>query len=254
MFQNLNEKIRQNVLYEKLKKVVLERSVNDDFYKELLKAKLYVKAKKQQDGNIKFEIVNKGFLAFTSLDCLKKADQKQEDFLVADAKSLLKSIPENYSLVLNSGQNYGKVFLYNEIQDILTGRLRESATRKFEIKQKTNVQIGQPKEYPVALVEGLIEYLSREGDIDKAYLAWVKLENEKMPHAMVGIKFNQNAKIKYDELVPKLGEIAQKKIKKGDYVDFIEIGENLLGVTEYMVHKTKPFYDRQRDFKLGASS
>ena len=28
MFQELNEKIRENILYEKLKKVVLERSVD----------------------------------------------------------------------------------------------------------------------------------------------------------------------------------------------------------------------------------
>lgn len=248
IFQKFNEKIRENVIYEKLKKVVLERSLNEDFLQEFLKANLYVKAKKE-NGSIRFEVVNNELLAFTSPDCLSRADQKLNEYLVIDARSLLKSIPEGHSLVLNSGQNYGKIFLYNEIQDILTGRLPESATRRFEIKQKTNVLIGQPKEYPVALVECLIEHMSRDGDIDRAYLVWVKLENERMPHAMVGIKFNQNAKTKYDEVVLELGEISHKKIKKGEYVDFIEIKENLLGVTEYMVHKTKPFYDRERDFK-----
>jgi len=252
IFQKINDKIHENLLYEKLKKVVLERSLNEDFLKEFLSAKLYVKAK-NLDGNIKFEIINDEFVAFTSTDCLKRAEQISNEFLIIDAQSLLKSIPEGNSLVLNSGKNYGKIFLYNEIQEILNGRLPESATRRFEIKKTINVQIGQPKEFPVALVESLIETMSREGDIDKAYLAWVKLENEKMPHAMVGIKFTQNANTKYEELVPKLGEITQKKLKKGDYVDFIEIKENLLGVTEYMVRKTKPFYDKERDFKLGAS-
>jgi hypothetical protein len=249
ILQQINQKIHEKILYDKLKKVVLDRSLNEGFLKEFLKAKLYVKAK-SQNGNLTFEVVNGGFLAFTSSDCLNRAGQNLKDYLVIETRSLLKSVSGGHSLILNSGGNYGKIFLYNEIQDILNAKIPESATRRFEIKEETKALIGQPKEYPVALVESITEYLSRDGSVEKAYLAWVKLEKEKLAHAMIGLKLIECSLKKYNEIVPKLGEIAQGIIKKGEYVDFIEITQNSSGVTQYMVEKVKPFYEQKRDLKV----
>ena len=165
--------------------------------------------------------------------------KEQVPYMQMASKDLL-NMTQNATLVLNPYSDYGKELVPNEINSILDGTIH-SKGNQITIEKDTEIQIGQPANYPTDLVSSLKKLFANKSNVNAAYLAQIhNPESGDPPHLLIGI----DADGELTAVSQDAGMTAQQFLKDGELVDFIKIDKSG-GVSDYFLQQTKPFYEKK---------
>ena len=192
----------ENELEESLVKAADDPAYRPKFYKELSMATLFViqydqVPEQDYEGTLEagmelrvqnIEIEGEPHIpVFSSLTRLQSAISDEVGYIALNTLEFL-NIVKGSDIVLNPGSEYGKLFTAKEIQQIMEGTLG-SPSSTFVAEKDTTVLIGQPKNYPDALVDALRKLYKTEKDVVSAYLVhFFNPETDDPPHTLIGLQ------------------------------------------------------------------
>lgn len=203
------------------------------FFRELLSATLYVieggELRKQHEVRtmetgetmqlLTTEYEGKpALVVFSSLQRLQMYVTKHVNYLGMNAKDLFQAT-KGSTLILNPGASYGKVFLPNEIEQILDGSIWKPM-ESITTTKSTQIMIGQPAIFPQELVDALASYFKTKVEVEEAYLAHFFMpERDEQPHTLISIKTSGT----WEQLISELGPIVTTVKIPNPPVDFVQI-------------------------------
>jgi hypothetical protein len=175
------------------------------------------------------------FLLFTDWEELRKwrNEPNQQTLIVTfeDLSAMILGENDTSSgLVVNP---YGQNFLLDKDRiALLNGK---AISRPYTVKQETKVLLGEPKDYPHALVEAMKQHMKTVREVRKAYLLLMVKDDEQS--FLVVVDFRGDRKKIFNGIaaaaVPHLG--------KGQFLDMVP-AEDKLG--QDAIRGKKPFYAR----------
>lgn len=176
---------------------------------------------------------------FTSLEALQQSVSGETSYLSFKTRELFDSTRGSH-LVLNPGQDFGKEFLPVEIDNLLD--LGTSAPVEARVHRAgTPVKLGEPKDYPVELVEGLTRLFGRHGAIHRAYIALMQDSSlDESFSLLVGLELD--AELDLERIG--LGHICAEYAPAGMPVDLMIMRPDDDGPSRYFREETEPFYER----------
>jgi len=173
---------------------------------------------------------------FSSQETLRLYVREQVQYLALPARALFE-ITKGAELVLNPGSPYHKTFTPDEVVFLLTTDF--AAPQPRVVDKPTQVLIGQPKNYPTALVQGLKAAFAARANVQTAWLALMHAPSTNdRPHLLVGIEATGD----FAEVAHGAGGIVTSTTTEP--VDVIQIERGRAGVTEHIVKSIEPFYRR----------
>lgn len=178
---------------------------------------------------------------FTSHEQMEQFVPPGTPYLSLRARDALE-LTRGSRLILNPAGQYAKEFLPQEIDDLLqTGA--PHALEHREVPENTNVLLGQPNEYPHAMVEALSELLAKKKKVLRAYLALMHDQaRDPEPTLLIGIE----AEGSIDELMRSIGNVAGSTAPENKPVDVTRVQPGEPGVSAYLIAETTPFYERRK--------
>lgn len=175
---------------------------------------------------------------FTSLEILQQTISEPQSYLALNARALFE-ITAGMALILNPNQPFGKHFTPTEIAALLDGSLFRPPDQ-YTFEEETRVLLGQPSEYPDALVAALSSLFETRPEVRAAYLAWMAVASpQEEPHLVIGLDTGEGDVEAYHEVVRQAGMVVHD-VMPGKLVDFIRIGSGT--ISDYMTGETEPFY------------
>ncbi|MFN9717937.1 MAG: enhanced serine sensitivity protein SseB C-terminal domain-containing protein [Planctomycetota bacterium] len=244
----------QNDLEHSLMRAATDPSQRPQFYRDLLAADIYLINVGGESLDIQDGVLSEGsnvqmqswrrdgedwLPIFSSLPRLQECLQTESTYLQLNAKSFFE-ITRGAHVILNPNLDYGKEFTATEIEGMLDGSIFRTG-QGYTAKQDTKVLIGQPAEYPTALVKALSRLFVKHRDIKAGYLAhFFNPERDERPHTLIGI----DATGDWDSIVGDAGMVAKETLPENEIVDFVRVSADDTGVSQYMLHGTKPFYKK----------
>jgi hypothetical protein len=176
---------------------------------------------------------------FTSELALQRAIDREVGFLALPARALFE-MTCGTALVLNPRSDYGKEFLPSEIDSLLKTGLPTEPDRRV-VKTATKVLLGQPKDYPAALVASLTRLLAKHANVKAAYLGLMHDPTvDSKPHLVIGIEADGDP----GRAIEEAGAVAGELARRGEPVDFVAVERGQEGLSRYLLEDTKPFYER----------
>ncbi len=243
----------ENELELNLMKASSDISARNEFYIKLLWNELIVltnghkeseegRKTLEKDTEVQFVTFESGQIpVFTSTNRIfdKGIIKEQVPFMSMKGQDLF-GITKGATFILNPYSDYGKELIPQEIESLLDGSIFKK-TNEIEIKEDTEVLIGQPSKYPTELVNALKNLFKEKKSVKAAYLATVKMDkSEELPHLMIAI----DVKGDRTTITNEAGPLAEKYLKN-EIVDFIQIDNKRGGISDYFLNETKPFYKRK---------
>jgi hypothetical protein len=233
-----------------LQKAAKESAYRAEFAKRILDEKLLIISNSNfgQERLVKLEVGMKVKVlclkdgrvpVFTSPERIRDKGifKREASFIEAKAKDIFELL-KGATLILNPYSDYGKEFLPEEIERLLDGSYFKS--RQIEIKEATQVLIGQPAKYPTEVVKSLIKVFSNRPEVMTAYVGWIHdPATEDPPHYIFAIDTNGDWRTISDEA----GDAAQQILGYEEIVDFIQINHKG-SFDDYFTRQTKPFYTK----------
>ena len=144
------------------------------------------------------------------------------------------------TFILNPYSDYGKELLPNEIESLLKGTILTDNHRQITIQEDTQVQIGQPANYPTEIVNSLKALFKDRPTVKAAYLGWIfNPSSGEPPHFIFALDIDGDKQ----RITNEAGYTAQQLSKPNDIIDFIQI-DSKGGLSDYFLEQTKPFYVR----------
>ncbi|CAI1055506.1 enhanced serine sensitivity protein SseB [Serratia entomophila] len=249
----------ENELERLLKLAVTEPAHRPAFFRELLDATVLILGDSDQvpqDGDVilnadtpiniqHWEKQDGGSIIpfFSSLEALQKAVEDEQPFIALPARVLFE-ITQGADLFLNPKAEYGKEFYPEEVTMLLaTGGVAKPV--EHYVDKETQILLGQPEEYPAAMVDALTTLFSQRKPVRRAFLALMhdQAADEK-PNLLVGLEVDgEGAEI--DALINEAGSVASATAPNDDPVDFCLVSEKERGVSHYLITHTQPFYQRR---------
>lgn len=182
---------------------------------------------------------------FSSLEVLQKSIETEESYVALPARSLFE-MTLGATLVLNPKSNYGKEFLPQEVEQLLSSGLSQAPSRRV-VEKKTKVLLGQPANYPSKMIDSLTQLLAKHSNVKKAYVAVMQDTSvDEKPHLIVGIDVDGDV----EKIMREAGSVAGDTAPDGEPVDLYRVTENGEGLSRYFVNETEPFYERKWGSKL----
>jgi len=244
----------QNLLEKSLIQGASDPAHRPQFYKDLVASNLFFiqegdllestsgvveKDTKIQIQNIELE----GRLyipVFSSLVRLEEVVQREVNYMAMNALDFMK-ITRGSDLILNPGSDYGKELVKGEIAGLIDGTIWQPSVR-YQVKQDTQISIGQPEIYPTELADALARYFKTQKEVKKAYLAhfYNPAQNDP-PHTLIGVITTGD----WDAVISGAGIISNNVHIPNPPVDFIPLNGSG-GVESYFLKECKPFYQRKR--------
>jgi len=243
----------ENELEKLLMRAATDASGRNDFYTKLLWSELIVITNGQseitderkvleKDTTVQFVTFENGQIPlFTSTNRIfdKGVVKEQVPFMAIKGQDLF-DFTRGATFILNPYSDYGKELIPQEIESLLNGSIYEQ-NNEMTIQSDTEVQIGQPANYPDKLVNELKLLFENRPYVKAAYLAAIKMDkNEKLPHLVIAIDLEGELR----DISKEAGPLAEKFLDKNEIVDFMQI-DNKGGISDYFISQTKPFYERQ---------
>ena len=237
-----------------LKKAADNPAYRPDFYKLLLESNVFIVG--QSDNPIEGKrMTNVGENAsilnwkrdngsplipfFSSLNSLTKAFPEGTNYIDLPARALFE-MTKGVFLFLDPKSAYGKEFYPDEIEALLTSGVNKLPERRVT-KEKTEVILGQPENYPTEIVESLKTLFKNRESVKAAYVALMHdPTHDEKPHLIIGI----NADGDVEQIIKEAGAIASDLGPKGEPVDFTPIKDGGTGIQQYFINNVKPFYKR----------
>ena len=249
----------ENELERLLKLAVTEPAHRPAFFRELLDATVLIFGDSDQvpqDGDVilnadtpiniqHWEKQDGGSIIpfFSSLEALQKAVEDEQPFIALPARVLFE-ITQGADLFLNPKAEYGKEFYPEEVAMLLaTGGVAKPV--EHYVDKETQILLGQPEEYPAAMVDALTTLFSQRKPVRRAFLALMhdQAADEK-PNLLVGLEVDGDG-AEIDALINEAGSVASETAPNDDPVDFCLVAEKERGVSHYLITHTQPFYQRR---------
>ncbi|CQI91735.1 enhanced serine sensitivity protein SseB [Yersinia rohdei] len=189
---------------------------------------------------------------FTSVEVLQQAleiaednhtDSEKQPFVAMPVRVLFE-MTQGAHLFLNPKSEHGKEFWPQEVAMLLeNGGLAQPA--EMVVDKESQILLGQPAEYPAAMVDALIQLFSQRKPVRRAFLALMhdKSVDEK-PNLLVGLEVD-GTDDEIDQLIQEAGNVASDHAPDDEPVDFCVVSEKERGVSHYLMTHTQAFYQRK---------
>jgi len=249
-----------NDLERKLKHAADDPASRPEFYRALMEADVFVIGFTDSVGEgvntipagAKLSIVNWEkndgtpiIPFFTSLESLQRALKEESKYVALPAKSFFEMTLGSF-LVLNPASPYSKEFFSNEIQALLETGMNHAPKTRI-VQKETKVLLGQPANYPSAMVSSLTALLAKHSAVKAAYLCLMHdPSSTEKPSLVVGFEGDTDL----SEAMKEAGSVAADTAPKGELVDFAVLKRGEPGISDYMFQSVKPFYERTWGGKL----
>ncbi|TQI81734.1 type III secretion system (T3SS) SseB-like protein [Serratia fonticola] len=249
----------ENELERLLKLAVSAAAHRPAFFRELLDSTVYIlgdSEQVQQEGEITLNAETPVNIQhwekqdgssvvpfFSSLEALQKAVEDEQPFIAMPARVLFE-ITQGADLFLNPKAEYGKEFFPEEVAMLLaTGGIVKPAERYID--KDTQILLGQPEEYPSAMVDALTTLFSQRKPVRRAFLALMhdRAVDEK-PNLLIGLEVDGD-RAEIENLINEAGSVASETAPNDEPVDFCLVSEKEQGVSHYLITHTQPFYQRR---------
>lgn len=172
---------------------------------------------------------------FTHLQALQQAIDAETSYLSLPARSLFE-LTRGATLFLNPKSDHGKEFVPHEIDALLDTGMNQTAETRV-VEQETRVMLGQPAEYPTAMVEALQQLLPGHPGVTAAYLCLMQdPETSQTPTLVVGFEG-----LDLDAAMSEAGSVVVDTAPPGQAVDFVVVDGT--GIGEYM-KDSGAFYEK----------
>ncbi|WP_145536100.1 enhanced serine sensitivity protein SseB [Yersinia thracica] len=196
---------------------------------------------------------------FTSVEVLQQALDIAEDqpidseklsvnhpkqpFVAMPARVLFE-MTQGAHLFLNPKSEHGKEFWPQEVAMLLeNGGLAQSA--EMVVDKESQILLGQPEEYPAAMVDALIQLFSQRKPVRRAFLALMHDKSvDDKPNLLVGLEVD-GTDDEIDQLIQEAGNVASDHAPDDGPVDFCVVNEKERGVSHYLMTHTQAFYQRR---------
>ncbi|MBL7250179.1 enhanced serine sensitivity protein SseB C-terminal domain-containing protein [Alloalcanivorax marinus] len=246
-----------NPLFESLKRAADDPAARPEFYRRLLTAEIFVIGHGDGSSEGRGTVPAGAHLSiehwqnaegeavipfFTDLEALQRAIDEEKSYLGLPARSLFE-MTAGTRLVLNPRSDYGKEFHPEEVRSLLeNGSNHSPETRRTEAD--TDVLLGQPSEYPTAMVEALQRLLTGYPEVEAAYLCLMQQGGESPQQSLVvGLRGGNLERARLAA-----GSVIADTAPQGRAVDLIEISSDAQegGLAGYLRDETTPFHERQQ--------
>lgn len=189
---------------------------------------------------------------FTSVEVLQQAldiaedqsiDTEKQPFIAMPVRVLFE-MTQGAHLFLNPKSEHGKEFWPQEVAMLLeNGGLAQPA--EMVVDKESQILLGQPEEYPAAMVDALIQLFSQRKPVRRAFLALMhdKSVDEK-PNLLIGLEVDDSDD-EIDQLIQEAGNVASDHAPDDGPVDFCVVNEKERGVSHYLMTHTQAFYQRK---------
>ncbi|CND08076.1 enhanced serine sensitivity protein SseB [Yersinia frederiksenii] len=189
---------------------------------------------------------------FTSVEVLQQAldiaedqsiDTEKQPFIAMPVRVLFE-MTQGAHLFLNPKSEHGKEFWPQEVAMLLeNGGLAQPA--EMVVDKESQLLLGQPEEYPAAMVDALIQLFSQRKPVRRAFLALMhdKSVDEK-PNLLIGLEVD-GSDDEIDQLIQEAGNVASDHAPDDGPVDFCVVNEKERGVSHYLMTHTQAFYQRK---------
>lgn len=245
---DINKPITNPQLLNAIEEMKKDKKKEQFFINELFKANFICPAQVQLNNSKKDNMgqitVGEGStIALTSID-----DQQGKHFLMAftDWKELGKwKQEENIQTLILTCEDYKQIltkedspyagFVINPYSaNIVFNKDTLESIRSNEMLMQAgeSVMIGEPKDYPIDMVEKLKQMFKQITDIKSSYLLWM-VRNDEMSYLLV-IGTNGNEQ----NLFPLVGELCQPYLN-GNFLDIVLLSSQF---GQSVVENQKPFY------------
>jgi len=178
---------------------------------------------------------------FTSIDALHRAGVTAGMYLSLSARAFFETT-RGAQLVLNPRSPYGKEFFPNEIEALLATGTNETPVSHV-LRRETQVLLGQPANYPNALVASLKKFFATRDQVKAAYLALMHdASRDAKPTLLIGIEIDGGD---FETLSREAGTVVgDYAMKSGEAVDVFRVERGKGGLSAHMVDAVAPFYAR----------
>ena len=242
----------ENRLETVLRKAATEPAYRPEFYKRLLSEKLLVLTDNtnlsdgvqtlEKDTNVNIVSLQDGKIPiFTSTGKIfdKGVIKGDVPFIEMKGEDLF-NLAKGATFVLNPYSDYGKELLPNEVESMINGTVLTDNHKKIVVEKETQVQLGQPANYPTNIISSLKILFASKPTVKKAYLGWIfNPSSGEPPHYIFALDIEGDTQ----SIINEAGFTAKQFLKPDDIIDFIQI-DNKGGLSDYFVKQTKPFYER----------
>jgi len=182
---------------------------------------------------------------FTSIESLQRALKEESKFVALPAKRFFEMTLGSF-LVLNPASPYGKEFFPNEVQALLETGMNHAPKARV-VEKETKILLGQPANYPSAMVSALAVLLAKHSSVKAAYLCLMHdPSSSEKPSLVVGFEGDSDL----TEAMKEAGSVAADTAPKGELVDFAVLKKGEPGLSDYMFSSVTPFYERTWGRKL----
>lgn len=182
---------------------------------------------------------------FSSLEVLQKSIQSEDSYIALPARALFE-MTLGAELFLNPRSDYGKEFLPEEVQHLLSIGISQAPSQRI-VEKETQVLLGQPSTYPSKMIDSLTQLFPKHNNVNKAYLALMHDASvDKKPHLIIGIEADGDI----EKVMREAGNVAGDTSPEGDPVDLYRVDQNEPGLSQYFINETKPFYEKSWGSKL----
>lgn len=184
---------------------------------------------------------------FSSVDFLEKAsagESADEQAFVALPARVLFEMTQGEELFLNPKSEYGKEFTPNEVTLLLSnGGL--NAPSELVLDKESQLLIGQPEEYPSAMIDALTTLFTQKKPVRRAFMALIhdKAADEQ-PNLLIGVETDGDEQ-EIDALIREAGNVASETSPDDRPVDFCIVSEKERGISHYLISHTQPLYQRK---------
>jgi hypothetical protein len=243
----------QNALEASLVRASGDPAHRPQFYRDLLDADIYLiqpaPAEPQDAGERviaegasiqigAMERDGKHYLPiFSSLPRLQAVLTEPASYLRMGMRAFLE-MTAGADLVLNPGAEYGKEIIAAEAAAMLDGSIWQP-TETFVAQQPTVVMMGQPAQYPDALVQALSRLFETKPQVERAWLAhYHNPARPEPPHTLIGIELSGDP----GQVFGDAGVVASNVAVPDPPVDFVRYADDG-GLGNYL-KETQPFYVR----------
>ncbi|MFL4557647.1 enhanced serine sensitivity protein SseB [Yersinia kristensenii] len=196
---------------------------------------------------------------FTSVEVLQQALDIAEDQPIDSEKlsvnnpkqpfiampvRVLFEMTQGAHLFLNPKSEHGKEFWPQEVAMLLeNGGLAQPA--EMVVDKESQILLGQPEEYPAAMVDALIQLFSQRKPVRRAFLALMHDKSvDDKPNLLVGLEVD-GTDDEIDQLIQEAGNVASDHAPDDGPVDFCVVNEKERGVSHYLMTHTQAFYQRR---------
>lgn len=174
---------------------------------------------------------------FASLEALRRLLKEPTPYVTMPARAFFE-MTKGATLVLNPSSEYEKEFLPHEIDALLQTGVNSLLTLD-QVQEPRKVLLGQPADYPAAMVAALSKLLAKHPTVKGAYLCIMHDPSAgNKPALVVGLEGQGDLVLAIREV----GSVAAETAPEGQPVHIVEIKRGQSGIDDYLFASGRRFY------------